>query len=170
MLLLRPPAVRLWSRPSPGAAGASRSGPDRQVRRWWRAQRGSATVELTLVTPLLVLLLVLIGVLVHRGVTARLELDTAAHQAARTAALARTLPAATTAARAAAHDALTTTEPACSAVDVTVDTSRWRPGGAVAVTVSCALDLTALGGLPGHLDLTATATEPLDTFRATDSP
>lgn len=156
----------------PDTAAAPRSRPARPARAWWRADCGSAAVELTLVTPLLILLLVLVGVLLHRGITARLELDTAAHQAARAAALARTIPAADQAARAAAQAALTTTAPGCTAVEIAVDTGRWRPGGVVAVTVSCALDLTAAvgAGLPGHDTLTATATEPLDSFRGTATP
>ena len=139
---------------------------------WWRADRGSVAAELTLVAPLLVLLLVLVGVLLHRGVSARIELDAAAHQAARAAALTRTVPAAHQAALVAAQDALITAGPGCAALDVAVDTSRWRPSGAVAVTVSCTLDLAAAVGvgLPGRDTLTATATEPLDSFRATDTP
>lgn len=158
--------AQAWSRP------ARQAGPRRCVGAWWRAERGSAAVELTLVAPLLILLLVLVGVLVHRGVTARIELDAAAHQAARAATLARTVPAAHQAANTAARDALTTAGPGCLTTDVAVDTSRWRPGGTVTITLSCRLDLAAAVGfgLGGDRVLTATAVEPLDSFRGTTMP
>ncbi|OXM44138.1 pilus assembly protein TadE, partial [Amycolatopsis alba DSM 44262] len=53
------------------------------ARAWWRAERGSVTAEAVLLTPVLVMLLVLLAVVVHRGVDARLRLDDAAHQGAR---------------------------------------------------------------------------------------
>lgn len=69
------------------------------VRRWWAAERGSVTAEAVLVTPLLVMLLLFVAVVVHRGVDARLRLDDAAHQAARAATLHRSTTTATSAAR-----------------------------------------------------------------------
>lgn len=137
---------------------------------WWRADRGSAAAELTLIAPLLILLLVFVAVVVHRGVTARLHLDDAAHQAARAASLTRSLPAAAEAASAVALDTLTATGPACVTVTAATDTSRMRPGGTVMVILTCALDLSdALPqGLVGPATLSATATEPIDTYRALD--
>jgi hypothetical protein len=42
---------------------------------WWRADRGSVAAEVTIATPFLVMLLVFVAVVIHRGVDARLRLD-----------------------------------------------------------------------------------------------
>ncbi|HEX8864347.1 MAG TPA: TadE/TadG family type IV pilus assembly protein, partial [Lentzea sp.] len=59
-------------------------------RAWWRDDRGSASAEVVLITPILILLLVFVAVVVHRGVDARLRLNDTAHQAARAASIERT--------------------------------------------------------------------------------
>lgn len=138
---------------------------------WWRADRGSAATELTLITPVLVMVMVLIAVVAHRVVDARLRLDSAAHQAARAASLERSVAGAEQAADDVAAAALGSAGPSCADFAVTTDTSGFRAGGAVTVTVSCAVDLTGglLLGVPGRTDVTATATEPVDTFRSTEN-
>lgn len=135
---------------------------------WWRADRGSITVEITLFAPCLVLLLVFVAVLIHRGVDARLRLDDAAHQAARAASIERTALAAASAAQSTANAALADAGVVCNSVTVATDTSGLVPGGMVSVTVTCSVDLTdaeLLGG-PSQKVLSATASEPVDTWRS----
>jgi Flp pilus assembly protein TadG len=136
-------------------------------RPWWAADRGSVTAEAVLVAPVLVMLLVFIAVVCHRGVDARLRLDDAAHQAARAASIERTTPAAATAARDTASTALANAGVVCRDV-ATTTTGAARPGGAVTVTVRCAVDFgqAMLLGVPGHKTLQATATEVIDTYRS----
>jgi Flp pilus assembly protein TadG len=137
--------------------------------RWWRADRGSAATELTLLAPVLVMVLVLVAVVAHRVVDARLRLDSAAHQAARAASIERSAAVAERAATDIAAAALGSAGPSCADLAVATNPSGFRAGGAVTVTVSCSVDLTGglLLGVPGRATVTATATEPVDTFRST---
>jgi Flp pilus assembly protein TadG len=80
---------------------------------WWRQDRGSVAVEITVVTPLLIMLLVFVAVVVHRGVDARLRLNDAAHQAARAASMQRSAPAAVAAAQSTARSALSAAGVVC---------------------------------------------------------
>lgn len=143
----------------------------RGAARWWREDRGSVSTELTLITPVLILLLVFIAVVIHRGVEARLRIESAAHQAARAASLQRSAPAATIVARTSATDALSTAGVGCRSLNVETDTADFRPGGTVTVTLGCALDLG--DAIPfGVADRTveAAATEPIDLFRSLSVP
>jgi Flp pilus assembly protein TadG len=140
----------------------------REWARWWRADRGSATTEITLAAPLLVLLLVLVGVVIHRNVDARIRLDDAAHQAARAASLEHTPATAATAAKRTATRALTSAGLACRQMTVTVATNQLRPGGTVTVTVDCIVDLgdALIFGEPTK-SLSARAVEPINVWRST---
>jgi Flp pilus assembly protein TadG len=136
----------------------------RQARR--ELDRGSAAVELVLVTPLLLMMLMLI-VAAGRLVLARSQVSDAAAQAARAASLAADAGAAGPAAAAAALAALSSDTITCGRLAVTADTADFTPGGQVSVTVSCTV---ALGGLallrlPGSETLTATVAAPIDEFR-----
>jgi Flp pilus assembly protein TadG len=143
---------------------------DRLVRwmGWWGDDRGSVTTEITLLTPLLIMLLVFVAVVVHRGVDARLRLDDAAHQSARAASLQRSAPAAVTAARSTAQGALSSAGVVCRSVGVHTDTTGLVPGGTVTVTLSCTVDYgeAIVLGVPGARVLSATASEPVDTWRS----
>lgn len=141
-------------------------------RVWWREDRGSVAAEITLLAPVLVMLLVFVAVVIHRGVDARLRLDDAAHQAARAASIARTATAADTAATTTASDALGAAGVACAAIGASTDTTDFRPGGTVTVTVTCTVDWSdaLIVGVPGRTALTATATEPVDTYRGLTEP
>ncbi|NUU15820.1 pilus assembly protein TadE [Cellulomonas humilata] len=136
---------------------------------WLRAdERGSITVELAILTPVLILLL---GALVLAGriQTSASSVEQAARSAARDASLARTPDAARAAAVAAAARELATT--ACAATTVDVDTSgfstRIGQDGIVTATVSCTVSIAdlAVPGLPGARTITAQATSPLDRYR-----
>ncbi|SEB46253.1 TadE-like protein [Amycolatopsis tolypomycina] len=138
--------------------------------RWWAGDRGSVTAEAVLLTPILVLLLVFIAVVIHRGVDARLRLDDVAHQAARAASLQRTTTAATTAARDTATSALTQAGIACHGVSTSTTTTA-TPGGTVIVVVACTVDVgqALLLGVASRT-LQATATEVIDTYRSEAQP
>lgn len=136
---------------------------------WWREDRGSVAAEVTLVAPILIMLLVLAGVVVHRGVDARLRLNDAAHQAARAASIERTSARANSAAQAAATAALSTAGVTCRALHVEAISDDLSPGGTITVTVSCAVDLgdALILGVPSHKRLSSTASQPVDTWRST---
>ncbi len=126
---------------------------------------GSASTELVLLTPLLVLVL-LVTVALGRMATARIRVDDAAHQAARAATLARTLPQAQRQARTTADAALAASGASCTRVTVTTDLGNLAPGALVHVKVACVADL-GLSGLPAHLAVARTAVSMIDAFRGT---
>ncbi len=131
---------------------------------------GSVAAEVAIAVPVLVAIILLVGVLLTRGVDTRLRLNDIAAQGARAASLARTPAAAALAAQNTTSTSLTDAGLDCTTPTTTVDTSDFRPGGQVTVTVSCQLDLSSAARLlaltPGRT-LTATASAPIDTYRAT---
>jgi Flp pilus assembly protein TadG len=135
---------------------------------WWCTDAGSVAAEVTLLTPFLIMLLVFIAVVIHRGVDARLRMDDAAHQAARAASIQRTRPAASTAAQSTAASALATAGVVCRSLSVDTATTSLVPGGVVTVTISCSVDLSdaLLLGVSLSKRLSATAREPVDTYRS----
>ncbi|GAA1994197.1 TadE/TadG family type IV pilus assembly protein [Kitasatospora viridis] len=130
-----------------------------------RGDRGSVPVEMTLITPLLIMLTVL-AVAMWRLAGARIDVEDAAHQAARAASLTRSPGEAGKAGRETAADALTAAGTSCPRPVTTVNTGSFRPGGQVVVTVSCEVSLADLSAvpLPGHQTITADFTAPLDTY------
>jgi Flp pilus assembly protein TadG len=138
-----------------------------RCRRWAGADRGSVTAEAVLVAPVLVMLLVFVAVVIHRGVDARLRLNDAAHQAARAASIERNAVAAATAARDTASTALAHAGVVCQDV-ATNTTGEFRPGSAVSVTVRCTVDFSQalLLGVSGERTLQATASEVIDLYRS----
>lgn len=131
---------------------------------------GSATVELVILAPTLLLFL-LLAVFAGRVALARQSVHAAAADAARSASIARTEGAAAVNARSAADATLAAEGLRCLATQVDLDTSAFGAPigtpGTVAATVSCTVDLTDLSvpGVPGSRQLTATVTSPLDTYR-----
>lgn len=126
------------------------------------------SAELVILTPLLILLLLFV-VVVGRLASARLDVDGAAAQAARAASLARSPAAARSAARQTATAALAGQRVSCAQLAVAVDTTAFAPGGSVAVTVSCAVDLSQLTGLrlPARETVADRFVAPIDVYRAT---
>jgi Flp pilus assembly protein TadG len=143
--------------PSPARPHASR----RSSR-----ERGSAAAELVLVTPLLILFL-LFAVAAGRLVQGRLDVDSAAQQAARAASEARTPQAAAAQAQQVAQAALAGQPVSCDPAVITPDLGDFVPGGEVTVTVTCTVRLSDLSLLhvPGSETITATFTSPVDTYR-----
>jgi len=135
-------------------------------RRAGAGDRGSAAAELVLITPLLIVILLLI-VAAGRLTDARLQVDSAARQAARAASLARDPAAAAAQADATARAALASEHITCNPMSVSPDTGAFRPGGEVTVTVSCTVSLSGLAllRLPGAETLTASFSSPVDAYR-----
>lgn len=134
---------------------------------WWRADRGSVAAEVTLAAPFLIMLLVFVAVVIHRGVDARLRMEDAAHQAARAASIQRSSAGAAEAARSTALAALASAGVACTPLSVDT-TGGMEPGGVVTVTVTCGVDFSdaSILTVAGRKRLAATAIEPIDTWRA----
>ncbi len=129
---------------------------------------GGVSVELVLLTPLLVVMLLFV-VALGRLAGARLDVDGAASQAARAASIARDPLSATALARQTASDALSADHVTCAGLTVFTDTADFSPGGQVAVTVTCTVSLGDLAGLrlPASESISSTANSVVDTYRAT---
>lgn len=140
----------------------------RNLVAWWRSDRGSVAAEFSVVAPGLVMLLVFVAVVIHRGVDARIRVDDAAHQAVRAASIERTATAAASAAHATAADALADAGVACRSLDVRTSTGGPDLGDAIRVTVSCEVEYgdALLLGVPGSRRVSANAVEPVDTWRS----
>ncbi|WP_020663114.1 TadE/TadG family type IV pilus assembly protein [Amycolatopsis benzoatilytica] len=132
-----------------------------------RSDRGSATAEAVLLAPVLVLVMVFVAVVVHRGVDARLRLDDAAHQAARAASLQRSSPAAARAAQDTAQAALARAGVACRNLQTTTSAGL-TAGMPVTVGISCTVDFGAGRplGVPASLAMHASASEIVDLHRS----
>ncbi|MEV6444745.1 TadE/TadG family type IV pilus assembly protein [Amycolatopsis sp. NPDC051716] len=131
-----------------------------------RDERGSAAAELTLLTPLLILLLLFV-VLCGRLADTKLRINDVAHQAARAATLARTPSQATANAQTTASAALASAGITCQSLTVSTDTQGLKPGSTVTVTVSCSVglgDLTMLG-VPGSRTFESSFSSPVDVWR-----
>jgi Flp pilus assembly protein TadG len=138
--------------------------------RWMRNQRGSATIELAVLAPA-ILAVFAATIVAGRVNLARLAIEAAAFDAARTASLARTAAMAQTQAQAAANSALDAQGLHCTSVTVTVTTVGFavpvgRPA-TVTARVECQASFTdvALPGFPGGARLSASFTSPLDQYR-----
>lgn len=129
-------------------------------------ERGSAAVELVLVTPLLMLFLsfVLFG---GRLMIATTDVDGAARSSARAASLARDATGAAAAAEATARAELDRTGVPCSDVRVETDTAAFGPGSLVTVALQCDVPLGDLGllGLGGHRTVSARQAVVIDQYR-----
>jgi len=136
-------------------------------RRLGDREAGSVATELVLLTPLLLLML-LIVVALGRTVSARMEVDGAAAQAARAASIARDPATASAMAQQVATTALGSDGVTCGNLTVSTDTADFAPGGQVQVTVTCHVDLADLVGLrlPASQSISSTATSVVDIYRA----
>ena len=112
--------------------------------------------------------LALVILFLGRGVDSRATVQSAAESAAQAAAQERTAAAAVASARQVA-DAMLVDRSTCTSPSVTVDTSGFRPGGVVAVTVSCSVSTAGLELIrpPDHGPHVATAFATVDPLRAT---
>lgn len=127
--------------------------------------RGAVTTELAVLTPALVVLMVFV-VFTGRAGQAAQDVTQAAAEAARVASLVRRTEIAPTAAATAERN-LAAAGVRCRRLDVAVDTTDHRPGGAVRVDVRCEVDMTGVAGLglPRRTVVSAAAVEVVDTYR-----
>lgn len=126
-------------------------------------QRGSASLEAVLLVPVLLLLL---GVTLALGrvVEARHDADDAAREAARAASLTRSAGEAGAAASAAATSRLAVDGRTCREPRIETETSAFRPGGTVAVTITCTVDLVG-ASLPATTQVSSRSRQPLEPYR-----
>ncbi len=138
----------------------------RLARRLGVREAGSVATERVLLTPLLLLMLLFV-VALGRTVSARLEVDGAAAQAARAASIARDPATASAMAQQTATTALGSDGVTCANLNVSTDTADFAPGGQVQVTVTCHVDLADLVGLrlPASQSISSTATSVIDVYR-----
>ena len=108
-------------------------------------------------------------VFLGRGVDSRATVQSAAEAAAQAAAQERNTAAAVVAAEQVGA-AMLVDGTSCSSPSVLVDTSRFGPGGQVAVTVSCTVSVSGLEPIdpPVMGPTTATAFAAIDPLRATE--
>lgn len=131
--------------------------------------RGSASLELVLLTPVFLALLLFV-VLGGRYAQARADVGSAARDAARAASIERSPAAAVTAAERAAVAGLDDRDVVCRDLAVDLDTTDFRAGGTVTASVSCVVAVADLVGfgLPATTSLRADFVQPVDSFRGID--
>ncbi len=130
------------------------------------SERGSASVEMVLMTPALVVMLLFI-VALGRLTDTRGQVAAAARDAARSAANARTPATAELAGSYLGAATLNDRGVGCRRLTVTIDTTGFRADGIVAATVTCVVDLSDITGLglPGTKTISSTFTAPVDPHR-----
>jgi Flp pilus assembly protein TadG len=135
--------------------------------------RGAADVlGLVLIFPALLGLAVLV-LWLGRQVDTSAQVQSASDAAAQAAARQRDAQSATVAAESIAAMMLDEVEACVGGAEVTVDTSAWRPGGSVTVSVACtpATSDLRLGAAPQtSRSITGTSTATLDSFRSGPLP
>jgi Flp pilus assembly protein TadG len=136
-----------------------------------RADDGSASIELAILTPSVLAVLALLFI-AGRTMVAKQSIDAVAFDAARTASLARDAGTAQTMATSAATASLAAQALNCGRLTVNVDTSGFaiavgEPAN-VTVTIVCDVNFAdvAFPGMPGGTTLTSTFTSPLDRYRS----
>jgi Flp pilus assembly protein TadG len=131
-----------------------------------RTDRGSLTVELVVITPVLFLLAVMM-VAFGRVSSCRQAIEESARAGAETAAIQPTSSAAVSSAAVAAAVGTSLGTRYCTHLRVTTDVGRFQPGGMVVVTVACQVGLSdlAIPGMPGETTVSESATAPIDPFR-----
>ncbi|MEL7154999.1 MAG: TadE/TadG family type IV pilus assembly protein [Actinomycetota bacterium] len=129
-------------------------------------ERGSASVELTLIT-IPVVVLVAFTVFVGRYSSTNQEVGSAARDAARAAAVRQDPATARAAGDEVARATLAQRGVSCRSLKVAVDTSALGPGGQVTATVTCTVTFADLGaiGLPGSVEVDATSVAVVDRYR-----
>ena len=128
---------------------------------------GAAAVEAVLIVPVLIVLLLFV-VFVGRLSTVTQDVYAAARDAARAASLRGSPDVATADARSTAADTLAARGLSCSNMAVAVDMSRFQPGGAVGVEVTCTVSLSDVSrlGVPGSKRVSASSVSVIDRYRS----
>lgn len=130
-------------------------------------QQGSLTVELVVLTPVIVLF-VLVTLAFGRYELAREQVIGAARAAAEAAAVVPSASDAQSAALAAAAPIVEGGAHSCTQLNVVAQTADFFPGGSVTVSVSCEIDLADLliPGVPGHAEVRVAVHAPIDPYRS----
>ena len=136
---------------------------------WTTGERGSIAVEVAVIAPAFIFLMLLV---VFAGKVSEAEgnVERAASAAARAASLRQYPSDATTDAETAAEENLAQAGVPCTTLTTAVDTSDFRAGGTVTVTVTCRAsmaDVTLLG-VPGTRVFTSQVVEVIDNYRGGD--
>ncbi|GIH10060.1 hypothetical protein Rhe02_81270 [Rhizocola hellebori] len=129
------------------------------------SDNGSVTTEMAVFAVPVLVALAMFVVFCGRAASAAIDVRAIAGAAARAAADAPSAALAPDAASRAAADMAASMKWACSTA---ADTAQFHRGGTVAVSVTCVIQLSDLGiaGLEGTKAVTATAVQPIDTWRA----
>ena len=129
--------------------------------------RGSLTVELIVLTPVIVVF-VLMALAFGRFELAREQVVSAARAGAEAASVVPSAGDAQSAAEDAVDPIVSDHSHTCAVLSVSTDTAHFIPGGFVRVVVTCQIDFTDLlvPGFPGHTDVQETVTAPIDPFRS----
>jgi hypothetical protein len=129
-----------------------------------RGERGSASAEIVIIAPILILMTA-VALTLGRLAIDRGEVAEAARAAAEAASVWPTAPQANEAAQLAAAYSLVHDGLDCLSPRVVVDAASLAPGGELAVTVSCTVQLESSFGLPGAVTLVSSAVAPIETYR-----
>ena len=143
--------------------------PSALSERWRAGERGSIAVEVAVIAPAFIYLL-LLGVFAGKVPEAEGNVERAASAAARAASLRQYPSDAMTDAETAAEENLAQAGVPCMTLTTSVDTSDFRAGGTVTVTVTCEAsmaDVTLLG-VPGTRVFSAQVVEVVDNYRGGD--
>lgn len=129
-------------------------------------ERGAATVEFVLITPVLVLMMLFVVGLGRFGV-AQGDVNGAARDAARAASIARTAADAKVDGEAAANAALAERQVPCESVAVKVDPATFAPGTDVVADVTCVVQLHDVSQFwtPGSVTIRSHFVSTIDRFR-----
>jgi len=130
-------------------------------------ERGSLTVELVVLTPVL-LIMALAMLAFGRVAETRQQVVEAARAGAEVASIAPDAASAEVASTAAATGGNGNLSRSCVEPLVITDASQFHPGGFVTVTVVCHVPLAdvAIPGMPGSTVVTASSTAPIDPYRS----
>jgi Flp pilus assembly protein TadG len=129
-------------------------------------ERGSASAELVICTPILILVAV-VALAIGRLVLQQSQVVDVARDAAEAASIWPTGSAAQTAALTTASYELVHDNLRCIDQQIDVDTADLAPGGQVSVQVTCVVELSndGLPGLPATVTLHAAAVAPVEEYR-----
>ncbi len=132
-----------------------------------RGDSGSLLVETIVIVPV-VFMFAIVSLVFGRVSTARQEAVEAARAGAQAAAVMPDASQATMAATSNAEIVASNAPRSCAHASVSVDTSSFRPGGWIRVSVTCVILLAdvAVPGIPGSATATASAVAPIDTYRS----
>lgn len=135
-----------------------------------RNERGSATLELVIVIPATLLIISAI-IMAGRLALAQQAIQAVAHDAARAASVARDQGSAQSDAALVSGFSLASNRLSCTSTSTSVNTAGFNAGlgqaATVTATVTCIVGLGDLSipGAPGSVNLKATASSPIDTYR-----